>query len=273
MIRLTHSLPFVLISALGLGIIGCTISPPPGIGTQMPTRTGSASLTLLPSVSEGRLTQAVINRPTSASIARLAVIPMVETSPGQFQPFRADGTPTAPGDTQAVSVSQSAPTLKLTRSIQLTGLAPNTRYRILARAYDAQDNLISKDDASTVGVTVTDDDAPTATAIPVVLADVPFAARTTVTLTNGTNSDYETIVTSLVMVSGSVETPVPGTTQTFAKAQMPLTLTLDGLTADTTYRLKVSMRDGGNNEVAMASVEIAVSNDDAPAAKTLTLNV
>ncbi|MNT62452.1 hypothetical protein D3C72_2001750 [compost metagenome] len=105
------------------------------------------------------------------------------------------------------------------------------------------------------------------------LADVPFAARTTVTLTNGTNSDYETIVTSLVMVSGSVETPVPGTTQTFAKAQMPLTLTLDGLTADTTYRLKVSMRDGGDNEVAMASVEIAVSNDDAPAAKTLTLNV
>lgn len=271
MFRLSHAFPLVLTLSLGLGVISCAVPPAPIAESLVRAPFGSASIVLVPHVTEGQLTQAPVALPTAASIRRLVMIPMVETAPGQYQPFKADGTPTALGDAQALSVAQTAPNLKLGRGVQLTGLARETKYRILARAYDAQDKLISTDASSTVDVNVTDDDAPTSTAIPVVLADVPFAAKTSVTLSNGTPADYATVETSLVTVSGGTETPVPGTTQTLTKAQMPMILTLDGLTADTTYRLKASMRDASDNEVAVASVEIAVTNDDAPAPKALTL--
>lgn len=271
MAALSRFFPLALTLALGLGVIGCAVPPAPVAQSPVRQAVGSASLVLVPRIAEGRLAQALVNRPTAASIHRLVVIPMVETSPGQYQPFTADGTPTALGDAQAVSLSRSMPDLRLSKGIHLMGLAPDTRYRILARAYDAQDRLLSTDGGSTVDVAVTQDDAPTSTAIPVVLADVPFAARTTVTLTNGTTADYESVETSLVTVADGIETPVSGTTQTLTKAQMPMILTLDGLLADTTYRLKASLRDGSNTEVATTSATIVVTNDDAPAARSLTL--
>ncbi|MNL00290.1 hypothetical protein D3C87_1207180 [compost metagenome] len=60
--------------------------------------------------------------------------------------------------------------------------------------------------------------------------------------------------------------------QTLSKAQMPMLLALDGLLANTTYRLNASLRDASNLQVATASAEIAVTNDDAPAGKMLILD-
>ena len=271
MTRLTRTFPLALTLALGLGVISCAVPPAPVLERQ--AHLGSASLMLVPRVVEHPAIQAVVAQPTAASIARLDMIPMVETSPGVFQPFKADGSPTALGDAQALVVSQSVPSLKLDRGITLTGLARNTKYRVLARAYDAQGKLISMDASSTVNVTVGVDDAPTSTAIPVQLADAPFAAKTTVMLMNGTSPNYASVVTTLVTVSGSTETLVPGSMQTLTKAQMPMMLALDGLMANTTYRLNASLRDAGNVEVATASAEIAVTNDDAPAGKMLAFNV
>lgn len=273
MSQLSRSFPLALTLALGLGVIGCAVPLTPLAESPVRKPIGSAGLTLVLRVAEGMLTQAVVTRPTAANIHRLVVIPMVETSQGQYQPFTANGTPTALGDAQAVSFSRTSPNLNVSKTLQLTGLAPNTKYRILARAYDAHEKLLSKDAESTVDVTVTNDDDLTSAVIPVKLADVPFAAKTAISLVNGPKPDYASVETSLVTVSGGTETPVPGTTQTLTKAQMPMVLTLDGLRADTTYRLNASLRDGTSAEVATASAEIAVSNDDAPTGKTLTLNV
>ncbi|MNR88731.1 hypothetical protein D3C72_196810 [compost metagenome] len=270
MTRLTRTFPLALTLALGLGVISCAVPPAPVLERQ--AHLGSASLVLVPRVVEHPAIQAVVAPPSAASITRLDLIPMVETSPGVFQPFKADGMPTALGDPQALVVSQSGSGLKLDRGITLTGLARNTKYRVLARAYDAQSKLLSIDAGSTVNVTVGIDDAPTSTAIPVQLTDAPFAAKTTVMLMNGASPNYASVVTTLVTVSGGIETLVPGSMQTLSKAQMPMLLALDGLLANTTYRLNASLRDASNLQVATASAEIAVTNDDAPAGKMLILD-
>jgi sugar lactone lactonase YvrE len=267
--RLFRSLPLALTLMLGLSVLSCAVPPAPQL--QQSARMGSAKFTLVPHVTEATFTQALVTRPTAASIARLEVFPLVETSPGNYQPMKADGSPTVLGDTEAIRITQNSPDLRLGRPIELTGLAPNTRYRILARAYDADGKLLSVDATSRLDVNVTDDDALLTPVLPVMLADVPFAAATTITLDNAAEAFYATVETQLVTVAGGVETPVDGTTQTLSKAQIPLALKLDGLRADTLYRLKAVLRDSENAQVAAASVEIAVANDDAPSGKTLAM--
>jgi hypothetical protein len=273
---MTHayrSLPLALTLALGLGMSGCALHPSLLGASPDHVMRGDVSLSIVPRVVEGQSLQAVVTRPIAASIARLDVIPMVETSGGSYQPMKADGTPTAHGDEAAIVLSQAAPELILGRGIQLSGLARNTRYRILAQAYDAQGMLLSQDAGSSVDLNVGIDDAPTSVAVPVKLADVPFAAMTHVTLIDEAVPNYTRLETHLSTVVGSVATLVDGTSQVFHRAQLPTTLTLDGLRADTTYRLDAVMYDASDLPVATASVEIAVSHDDAPADRSLTLTV
>jgi len=268
-LRVSRSFPLALTLMLGFGVLSCAVPPAPQL--QQAARLGSATLTLVPRVKEATFTQALVTRPTSGSIARLDIFPMVETTPGVYQPLKADGMPTALGDAEAIRVTQTQPDLRLGRPVALTGLAPDTRYRILARAYDAQDKLLSMDETSVVDVAVTRDDSLETTPIPVMLADVPFAAATTITLRNAAVSSYASVETQLVAVAGGVETLVPGSTQTLLKSQIPLALKLGGLRADSLYRLNAVLRDAGNAQVATASVEIQVTNDDAPSGQTLSL--
>jgi len=272
--RANRTKTLTLTLALGLGLWGCAVMPSPVSERAAPARLGTASLTLQPRLMTGRSSQAVVSRHTAASIARLDAVPYLETGTNVYQPMSSTtGQPTSDADPALLKASQMASDLVLARTVRLTGLAPNKKYRIFARAYDAQGTLISSDASSYVEVTVTNDDAPTATALPLRLTDVTFAARAEIGLSNGTNPAYDHVVTSLAAVSGGTETPVAGTSQTIAKAQVPMTVRLDGLQANTTYRLNASLRDASDTQLATASVDIAVTNDDAPASQSIALTV
>ncbi|MNL67988.1 hypothetical protein D3C87_1926400 [compost metagenome] len=90
---------------------------------------------------------------------------------------------------------------------------------------------------------------------------MPFAAATRITLRDAEEAHYDTVETQLVSVADGVETPVQDGTRTLSKAQMPLALKLDGLRADTLYRLNAVLRNASNTEVATASIAIQVTND------------
>lgn len=265
-------------SALVAGLVfaagGCAALRHPMVGTQLVQEEGSVTLLLTPRIDGALGIQAPVKRWTASDIHRLDVVPYLEVSPGDYRPLSKTGTPTTLGDTaNLLRASRTAP-LNLSQPIALSHLKPNQKYRVFAQAYTAENELISTlDSRSYLDVSVGTDDRPTlAATLPVRLIDSPFAASTTVTVTNSGSNDFDDVVTSLVSVVGGVETAIANSSHTIPKAQIPKTFKLDGLQAQTLYRMKAEARRAGT-PVATALANLNVSTDTSVSAVSLALNV
>lgn len=279
MSRLSRTLPLALTLSLGLSVIGCVTPPITSHHSTVKTSTarlGSATLILTPEVVDTLKAQAVVEGPSKVEdIVRIDVFPLVETSAGVYQALLPDGGTTAVGDENALKVSQSKPDLNFERPIELTGLAAHTKYRILGRAYDKSDKLISSDEVSFVDIVMQNDDAPTVGTLPIKLPDVHFAARTTISFNDYVDQDpdgnFETAEISVIEIANGTETPLPNSAMTRTRNALPLTLKLDNLRPQTAYRLNITLRDADNRVVKMTSARVYVSNDDEPATQTVSL--
>jgi len=220
-----------------------------------------------------RRVQAVVNARTAADIARLDIVPYLQT-PSGFQPISVTtGLPTTPDDPNLLKVSQVSPSIRFDRPVTLTRLHPNSAYRVVAQAYDAQGTLISTADSSSYAqVTVTNDDRP---AVPTMLSlrlVTPFNGRTTVTLAASGSAPFDSVLAQLFAVSSGSElsaTPL----LSVSSASLPYTLTLSNLHANTAYRLKVrATRAGVTLDGSEGSLTLSLGADDAPPATQLTLD-
>lgn len=262
-----------LVAGLVIAVGGCAALRHPMVGTPITQEAGSVTLLLTPRIDGAPGIQASVKRWTSSDIHRLDVVPYLEVGPGDYRPLSKSGTPTTLEDTaNLLRASRTAP-LNVSQPIALSHLKPNQKYRIFAHAYTAGNELISTlDSRSYLDVSVGTDDRPTmAATLPVRLIDSPFAASTTVTVTNSGSNDYDDVVTSLVSVVGGTETAI-ASSYTIPKAQIPKTFKLDGLQAQTLYRMKAEARRAGT-PVATASVNVNVSTDTSVSSVSLALNV
>lgn len=261
------------VAGLVFAAVGCAALRHPMVGTPIVQEEGSVTLLLMPRIDGAQGIQAPVKRWTSSDIHRLDVVPYLEVSPGDYRPLSKMGTPTTLEDTANLLRASRTSPLNLNQPIALSQLKPNQKYRVFAHAYTAGNELISTLDArSYLDVSVGTDDRPTMAAmLPVRLIDSPFAASTTVTVTNSGSNDFDDVVTSLVSVVGGTETAIANS-HTIPKAQIPKTFKLDGLQAQTLYRMKAEARRAGT-PVATASVNVNVSTDTSVSSVSLALSV
>ncbi|GEM_PF-5051319 len=267
----------ILGCALSLALVGCAGLNLPAANVEVvgQARVSHARVVLQPNVTPARGLQAVISPYTATSIDRLDVLPYVQTTPGTFLPLSAStGLATDLADPAAMlRVTQSSPSINVTRPIVLDSLQPNATYRFYARAYDSQGTLISSNDSgSYVELVVGNEDRPTVGALPIKLVDRTFAGSTTVRLAaTGDTSRLNVVTTNVFTVVDGVDVELADSAATTSVGLHPDTVTLTNLQANSTYRVKASALDASASVLATASVDVVVTNDDAPAPVTLTL--
>ncbi|HEY9899839.1 MAG TPA: NHL repeat-containing protein [Pantanalinema sp.] len=269
----------ILSCALSLALVGCAGLNPPSaqVGVVGQARVAHARVVLQPSVTPARGLQAVINAYTASSINRLDVVPYVQTTPGTFWPLSAStGTATDSADPAAMlRVTQSSPSINVTKPIVLDNLQPNVTYRFYARAYDSQGTLISSNDSGSYAeLAVGNEDRPTLGALPIKLVDRAFSGSTTVRLAaTGATSRLNVVTTDVFTVVDGVDVELAGSAATTSAGLHPDTVTLSNLQANSTYRVKAEALDASASVLATASADVVVTNDDAPPPVTLTLAI
>jgi sugar lactone lactonase YvrE len=210
-------------------------------------------------------TQAVVPNYSLNSIATLSILPYIETDPGRYAPISATtGNPTTPEAADLLRLELASPSIDPNRPFVIRHLKPSSKYRILARAYDSSNAVISKDDTSYVDVNVTDGDAPGMASLPVYLADVPFAATTSVKVNTAGRFDY--LKSTLFLAAGNSQLAVSTTIRTNPE------ISLSNLQRNTNYRLLAEAYKLGG-VMASQSLDISIGEDNAPATRSLALSI
>jgi hypothetical protein len=201
----------------------------------------------------------------AADVAKLVITAFVKQGEA-FVPMNAAGQATAEDAADRLKLE----TTTERRYLVLKNLLPDRTYRFQARAYDAQDNLISKDEGSTTDVTFVRTERMSTTDISLQLADKPFAgtARATLAFPDGLNGTDHVLLS--LFKKGPPEEQVAGPIQV-ESAEFGRTLVLGGLAPDTTYVLRASARDAADKELTAAAIEWAVGTDQALGSKPLAL--
>ncbi len=250
----------------------------PGTGgsraaTASQAATASGRVQLRIEVAPSRYTQAIVPHQSAASIATLDVVPYLDTGESTFQPIsRTSGLPAALSDPDVVKATLASPSVDLAIPVTFGNLKPGRTYRFIARAYDAGGNLISTDASSSADLTLTNDDRPILGTVPLKLADTVFSASTSVTLSGAiADKPYDHVLTELFTVDGATLEPVAGGTNSVPNPFGGFTLAFSNLRPHTTYRLKASAVQATGDILATGSVDIAVTDDDAPATRSLSL--
>lgn len=258
----------LVVLCLALGLQGCLA------GLPLTPRVAPIDLGVTPRLVETRTVQASIRAKTGADIARLDVLPLLECRPNEFRPLaKATGLPTTMDDPDVLRVTQATPSLDFNRTITMRRLKAFQRYRVVAQAFDAYGNLISRPEGSYLDLTLDPGaSSPSPLSLPIQLADTPFAARVPVTLQASGSVPFTDVVTCLVAVSGESEIPLPGTERVHAASSLPKTLSLANLRANTRYRLKAVAREASGAELVMRSIDLAIGIENAPPARTLVVD-
>lgn len=210
-------------------------------------------------------TQAVVLPYSVSDIATLDIVPCLMTSPGIFSPISSiNGTPVEPSDPNVLKMTQASPSILASRPFVVRNLHPNATYRILGKAYDSKNALISQDSTSYADVVLTNDNAPTLATLPVNLVSTPFAASTSVSIQ--VSGRYEYLKSILSMAIGNSQLAVSQTSRT-----MPV-LNFAGLQGNTNYVLLVEAYKLGA-VAASGSLTISIGNNTAPATQSLNLSV
>lgn len=230
----------------------------------------STTLVVTPRLVEGSRIQAVVPTNTVLSIARLDLRAEVQTGPGVFAPISAvTGQPTTPSDPNLVKKSLVAPIIFNTPTV-LGNLRANTTYRVVARAFDSGNNLISTDDALCAAtVVVTNNNQPIlAASLPVKLVDTLFSGQVSVTVAL-LGSPFQASASLVLndLTNGGQKALYHGITQ----ANEPKTVTVSNLRANTNYQLLATSYDASNHQVSTASTTVTVINDNALAAQTINV--
>ena len=259
-------------SLIALTLAGCAAPAQPSAESV----TGK-TLLVRPAVIDGGLrTQGIVNPKTAGDIATLEVVPFMHVGNEVFWPLsRQTGEATDSMDPdQILSARHEGFDPDAQLRIPLTGLRPMTRYRLVARAYDASASLISTTGAgSWVDVSVLYDDRPVVpVTLPVTLIDTPFGTSRTISF-QATGSPFFIIHGNLHEVAGDDEVAVPGTTFQLTPETVTSTVTFGNLKANTTYRLQVRVLDEGALPLLFTTLDLPISNDDDPAQETLVLNI
>ena len=260
------------LSLLAVTITGCAAPTPL-------ESAGHRSKTLLvhPILIDGALrTQGIVNPKTAQDIATLEVVPYVHVGNEVFWPI-------APTTGEATDSTDPGSILKarlegfdpLRQSvIPLAGLRPQTRYRIVARAYDAQAALISTQDAGSYAeISVLADNRPEVPLnLPVTLIDTPFGATRSIAL-QLTGSEFFQLRATLYKLEGEDLVSVPDGSVILTPDQASSRITFTNLEALTSYRLKLDALDGAFLVMATQWHDMVVTNDDTPVHEDLPWNI
>ena len=215
----------------------------------------------------GLRTQAVVKAKTAQDIAVLEIVPYMHVGNEVFWPIALQtGEATDSTDPQLiVKARQEAFDPTRPTVIPLTGLRPQTRYRVVARAYDASTALISTEDArSWAEISILDDNRPTVPmTLPVTLIDTPFGTTRSFTLTI-TGRAFNAISGTLYKVRDDGDEAVPGGTLNLTPENANRRITFSNLEAQTTYRLDLRALDGPFLPIGLKSIDWVITNDDAP---------
>lgn len=161
------------VTMIGLGLIaavigGCTNLP----GFQLTS--GTASLQVQPQIQAGGYrSQALVSPWTPQDVFHVEISVLALTTTGGVTPALLSGKP----------IVQDLPKTALGSAFTVSGLAPDSRYRLRARAFKAegsQESDLISTDTSFVDVTVQADDRPAVATLSIQLKDVPFDGRGTV---------------------------------------------------------------------------------------------
>ena len=261
-------------ACLAFGLGACA-APQPTLSTN------GASVVLIPRLEASRRIHiprnvlAIVSPIPINNVNRLDVVPHIQTAPGVFKPLdKRDGQATDSADPIALlRVTQSSPSIDYTRPITFSGLKGLTTYRFYARAYDTAGTLISTDDAlSYLELAVGNDDRPTLGNLPIRIKDQVFSGRTTVTLLpTGDTASLASVGIDVYTVGGSVESLVATSSAASVAGAILGSIALTDLAPDTVYRIRATARDAGGAALATGSVDVPVTNDDAPAPAYLAL--
>lgn len=209
--------------------------------------------------------QAIVNANTLSSIATLDIVPYLEVSSGSYSPISSvTGNATTYGAADMLRLTQASPSIDPNRPFVIRKLKPNQNYRIWARAYNASNALISRDSTSYVDVPVGNNDTPTMANLPVYLENVTFGASLAVDVQ--TDGHYDSLKATLYLVSGNSQLAIAQTHRAYPS------FSFANLQGNTNYRVLVESYKLGTM-LASSSLDMAITNDTAPAAGTLALKI
>ncbi len=257
------------LAAAALSLAGCAAPMQP-----QPADASGKTLLVSPFLVEGKLrTQAVVNPKTGADIATLEVIPYVHVGNDVFWPLLPQtGEATDSEDPDSIlkarleAFDPEKPPL-----IPLSGLRPQSRYRIVARAYDASASIIStQDERSYAEISVGSDDRPEIPLhLPVTLIDTPFGA--TRTLSFQITWPFAVLDGALSKVEGEGEVAVPNGFFSLTSEQASSQVTFANLEAQSTYRLRLTVQDDAHLPLASITHDLIITDNDDPVQETIAI--
>ncbi len=265
--------------SVGIALVGCAslaplTLPPETRAPQAKQAFEPGDLVLRLRIGDSRTLQAAgdsVSIYNLGDIATLVITPFVKVG-DDFVPMSATGKPTTEEATDRLTIETSDPHQN---TFVLKNLPPNQTYRFQARAYDADRNLISKDDGSTTDVTFTNRPYESATDIQLRLKDKPFSATAKAQIrfsAEGMGSTSRLLATLYKKGTPNVQV---GQTVEITKAEFGTgrTLALGGLAHGVTYLLKVEAQRADEVAVGTGSLEWTVGTETDLGQKTLTLVV
>ncbi|MNK87508.1 hypothetical protein D3C87_1074470 [compost metagenome] len=255
--------------ALGFGLTACSQAMPPF--EERATPRAAVELRFAP---ESRPTlQKVVDVLDRTAIATMDVIPMLRTAEDAYSPISArTGLPTTLSDPDVLKATQTQEFLDFDRTILFANLRPQTAYRFEVRAYRQDGMLISDPASSSILLQTGIDDRPVMGQLRLALVSVPFSGTSSISLVEvpGTQP-YSRVLLEFGKVSGIPEVFTPISSQSISEFRGALTL--ENLAPHTRYRGHATAFGGPDDitPLAVATCDIVVTHDDAPATASLRL--
>jgi len=261
--------------AVGLALVGCStlapLTPSPETASQARPAFEPGDLVLRLQVGDSRTLQAggdLVSVYDVSDVATLRIFPYLKEGDA-FVPMSATGKPTTEEAADRLKIET---TDRHQRTFVFKNLPGKKIYRFIARAYDTDGNLISKDVDSFTDVEFTRFEYADTPTLKLKLKDKPFTAtaKGKVRFAAGLGETHHVVVE--LYKKGTPDVKV-GTAVRIDAADFgsERTLTLGGLAPETTYLLKAEARAEDESVLTSGSVEWVVGDDQELADQTLTL--
>ncbi len=229
-----------------------------------------------------RTVQALVPLKTADDIAFVVIVPLRDPGDGLYRPIAlgtgkllepVDDWQSYPRWGEFVNAYGYPTETAFERPIPLSGLRVHGRYRIVALAFDKDYHLISKPDASSVDLTLTDDDRPIAESpLPLRIMDTPFGATANLQLSvTGDVDRLESLVVSLYRALEGQDTGHLVATFEVPANQVPGPLRLSHLQADGRYTVVVEARPTAGEAPEPSVWEFEVGLDDVVPSHTIAI--